>query len=205
MEEIIENLIRALTLLPSIGEKTSERLAFAILKMSEDKTTEIIKAIKEAKKNIKQCLICGIYTKNKNDKCNICLNKKRDKTKIMILSFPQDVYIFENNKTLNYNGTYYVLNGIIDSNTNVKELNINGLIERIINYNVKEIIIAFEPTQYGDLTTKYLIQEIKNNIKNIQNISITRLAYGLPVGGSLEFTNDFTISEAFKGRKKIEC
>lgn len=198
--EKVKRLANALRLLPSIGDKTSERLAFAILKMSNNKALEIAEAIKDVKMNVKQCPICGLYTEK--DKCDICLDEKRDKGLIMVLSYPKDVYVFENNRKLNYNGTYYILNGLIDSNTNINELNINGLIKRINSFEVKEVIIAVNPTFEGELTAKYLANEIsKNNGKN--KITISRLAYGLPAGGSIEFVDDFTILEAVNGRKKI--
>ena len=197
--EKIKRLANALKSLPSIGDKTSERLAFAILKMPNNRALEIAEAIKDVKASIKQCPICGLYTEK--DKCDICLDKNRDKGLIMILSYPKDVYIFENNKKLNYNGTYYILNGVIDSNTNINELNINGLMKRITSSEVKEIIIAVNPTLEGELTAKYLANEISKS--NCKNIIISRLAYGLPSGGSIEFVDDFTILEAVKGRKKI--
>lgn len=197
--EKVKRLANALKLLPSIGEKTSERLAFAILKMSNEKALEISEAIKDAKINIKQCPICGLYTEK--NKCEICLDEKRNKEIIMILSFPKDVYIFENNKKLDYKGTYHVLNGLISSNININELNINSLIKRIDSLVVKEVIIAVDPTFEGELTTKYLMNEVFKN----KNIIISRLAYGLPAGGNIEYADDYTILEAIRGRKKIKC
>ncbi|MBP5301381.1 MAG: recombination protein RecR [Bacilli bacterium] len=197
--EKIKRLANSLKYLPSIGEKTAERLAFEILKMPSSKALEIAEAIKIVKNEIKQCPICGLYTENSI--CEICSDAKRDKTIILVISRAKDFYIFENNKKLNYNGTYHVLNGFINDKTSVSELNIETLLKRIEKFNIKEIILAINPTIGGELTIQYIANKILKNKK----ITITRLAYGLPAGGDIEFADNFTILEAVNGRKKIKC
>lgn len=192
----IENLIDSLSNLPSVGRKSAERMAYALLSMNEDKVNDLIKSLKDIKSKIHPCPICGLYTDE--DICEVCKDKTRDHSTIIVLSYPKDVYNFEKLNT--YNGTYHVLNGVISAikGIGIEDLNIDSLINRIDKENVKEIIIATDPTIEGETTALYLAKELES-----KNIKITRLAYGLPMGGHIDYADTLTISKALEGRKKI--
>jgi len=192
----IENLIDSLSNLPSVGRKSAERMAYAILNMDDDKVNELIKSLKDVKSKIHQCPVCGLYTDK--DVCDICNDTSRDHSSIIVLSYAKDVYNFEKLNT--YNGTYHVLNGVISAikGVGIEDLNIASLTERIKKEKVQEVIIATDPTIEGETTALYLAKELEN-----LNIKITRLAYGLPMGGHLDYADTLTISKALEGRKKI--
>lgn len=192
----IERLIDSFSRLPSIGKKSAERMAYAILNMDKDVIVEFAQALVDAKTKIHQCPICGLYTEDKQ--CEICSDANRDQTTIIVVSYPKDVINFE--KLESYNGLYHILNGNISAikGVGVNDLNIDNLIKRIESGNVKEIILATDPTMEGETTALYIAKMIEN-----KNINVTRLAYGLPMGGRLDYADSLTISKALEGRKKI--
>jgi len=193
--ESIEKLVDSFARLPSIGRKSAERLAYAVLNMNSNDVDEFVSSLKDVKHKIHQCPICGLYTEN--EKCEICEDTSRLKDTIIVLSYPKDVYNFE--KLNSYNGLYHVLNGNISAikNTGIKDLNIDSLIARI-NKGIKEIIIATDPTIEGETTAMYIAKLLED-----KNVNVTRLAYGLPMGGHLDYTDSLTILKALEGRKKI--
>lgn len=200
MEQLksIENLTDSLNKLPSIGKKSAERLAYAVLEMSDDDINELVNNIISVKKDIHVCPICGMYTSN--DKCEICQDDTRDKTTIMVVSYPKDVIAFEKSKS--FNGLYHVLNGVISTNKgiDIDSLNILSLFKRIKENNeIKEIIIATNPNIDGEATALYL----NKKLKEFENINVTRLAYGLPMGGVLDYTDSLTLAKSLQGRQKI--
>lgn len=192
----IERLIDSFSRLPSIGKKSAERMAYAILNMDKDVIVEFAQALVDAKTKIHQCPICGLYTED--EQCEICSDANRDQTTIIVVSYPKDVINFE--KLESYNGLYHILNGNISAikGVGVNDLNIDNLIKRIESGNVKEIILATDPTMEGETTALYIAKMIEN-----KNINVTRLAYGLPMGGRLDYADSLTISKALEGRKKI--
>lgn len=192
----LERLEESFNKLPSIGKRSAERLAYSILDMSNDDVDEFCNALKGVKNKIHVCPICGAYTED--ELCDICADSSRDKSVLLVVSYPKDVISFEAMNT--YRGLYHVLGGIISvqNGKSIDELNIPGLIDRVKTGEVKEIIIATNPTIEGETTAIYLSKILKDYVPNI-----TRLAYGLQMGGTLDYTDSLTLAKAIEGRRKI--
>jgi len=191
----INRLIDSFSRLPSVGRKSAERMSYAILNMDKENVKEFSDALISIKEKVHQCPICGLYTEE--DKCEICKDNTRDKSTIIVLAYPKDVYLFE--KLHSYNGVYHVLNGQLSAikGINIDDLNVDNLLNRIKVDNVKEVIIATDPTIEGETTALYLAKLLENKV------TVTRLAYGLPMGGQIDYVDSLTISKALEGRKKI--
>ena len=197
--EKLKALIRleeSLAKLPSIGRRSAERMAYAMLNMDDEDLAEFSDAIISLKKSIHFCPICGFLTDEEN--CVICNDKDRDQDVLMIVSYPKDVIAFENAES--YRGLYHVLNGVISLNKGgtIEDLNINSLMERIDKSNFKEVIIATNPTIEGETTALYIGKLIGDKVP-----TVTRLAYGLQMGGNLDYTDSLTLSKAVEGRRKL--
>ena len=192
----LERLEESFNKLPSIGKRSAERLAYSILDMSNDDVDEFCNALKGVKNKIHVCPVCGAYTED--ELCDICADSSRDKSVLLVVSYPKDVISFEAMNT--YRGLYHVLGGIISvqNGKSIDELNIPGLIERVKDSQVKEIIIATNPTIEGETTAIYLSKVLKDYVPNI-----TSLAYGLQMGGTLDYTDSLTLAKAIEGRRKI--
>jgi len=192
----LERLEVSLSKLPSVGKKSAERLAFAMLEMNEDDLKEFAEAISSLKESIHLCPICGNLTEN--EVCSICEDESRDKSTIMVVSTPKDVLALE--KAEDYRGLYHVLGGTISlsKGKGVADLRIKELMDRLETGEVKEVILATNPTVDGETTALYLAKLIEP-----LNITVTRIAYGLPMGGNLDYTDSLTISRAIEGRRKI--
>ncbi len=192
----LERLEEALARLPSVGKRSAERMAYAMLNFSDEDLLEISDAIRELKLNIKKCRICGMITEE--DECDICKDESRDESILMIVSSPKDVFTIEKSGT--YNGKYHVLNGEISINKGmqVDHLNIQSLLKRLDEGKTKEVILATNPTIDGETTALYLAKTLEP-----YNINVTRLAYGLQMGGNLEYVDPLTLSKALEGRHKI--
>ena len=192
----LERLEVSLNKLPSVGKKSAERLAFAMLDMEEDDLKEFAEAISNLKESIHLCPICGNLTEN--EICDICSDESRDKSIIMVVSTPKDILALE--KAEDYRGLYHVLGGTISlsKGKGVADLRIKELMERLETGEVKEVILATNPTVDGETTALYLAKLIEP-----LNIVVTRIAYGLPMGGNLDYTDSLTISRAIEGRRKI--
>ena len=192
----LERLEISLNKLPSVGKKSAERLAFAMLDMEEDDLKEFAEAISDLKTSIHLCPICGNLTEN--EICDICSDESRDKSIIMVVSTPKDILALE--KAEDYRGLYHVLGGTISlsKGKGVADLRIKELMERLETGEVKEVILATNPTVDGETTALYLAKLIEP-----LNIEVTRIAYGLPMGGNLDYTDSLTISRAIEGRRKI--
>ncbi len=189
---IIENFKK----IPGIGEKSAERQALAILKMSEDDVEVFSQSLLAAKKNLHPCEICGCLTSKKV--CDICNDKTRDQKVICILEDFKSVFAFE--KSGNYNGTYHVLNGLISPIDDIgpEDINLSSLLKRIEKMDECEIIIALKSTLEGETTTKF-ITKILNN----KNIQISRLPYGIPMGAEIDYLDPISLDKALKDRKII--
>ena len=197
--EKLKALVRleeSLAKLPSVGRRSAERMAYAMLNMEDDDLAEFSDAIKNLKKSIHVCPICGFLTDEEN--CVICNDKDREQDVLMIVSYPKDVIAFENAES--YRGQYHVLNGVISLNKGgtIEDLNINSLLERIEKNNFKEVIIATNPTIEGETTALYIGKLIGDKVP-----TVTRLAYGLQMGGNLDYTDSLTLSKAVEGRRKL--
>ncbi|MBP3502094.1 MAG: recombination protein RecR [Clostridia bacterium] len=192
----IEKLIEAFEKLPSIGNKTAARLAFYILNSSNEETNEFVEAILNAKKNLKYCSVC--YNISDTDPCTICSNSGRDKSVICVVEDVKDVVAME--KTHEFKGVYHVLHGSISPMNGIgpDDIKIKELLARLMDGNVKEVIIATNPRVEGEATAIYLSKLIKP-----LGVTVTRIAHGIPVGGDLEYTDEVTLSKALEGRREI--
>ena len=192
MQELIESFM----LLPGIGPKTAERLAYhTILKLSDEQIEKFSKSLLLSHSTIKKCSRCGNITDK--DECDICKDEYREKT-ILIVETSKEVNAFE--KTKQFNGKYHVLNGLISPINGIgpEELNLNKLFERITNENIKKIIIATSATIAGEMTAMYI-----KNILLEKEIEIYRIGYGLPAGGDIEYADEVTLMKSLEGIKKF--
>lgn len=192
----LERLEESFGKLPSVGKKSAERMAYALLEMEDDDLLEFSDAIKALKKSIHTCPICGSLTEH--EICEICSDSSRDRNTVLVVSYPKDVIAFE--KAEGYNGLYHVLGGTISISRGkgVDELTIDSLLERIEKEHIKEVIIATNPTVDGETTALYLAKLLEK-----YDVNVTRIAYGLPMGGNLDYTDSLTLSKALEGRRKI--
>ena len=192
----IAKLIDSFQRLPGIGHKTAEKMAYQVLEMKGENVEYFADALKEVKEKIHHCPVCGAYTED--DVCEICSSETRDKTKIMVVSYAKDVIAFE--KIGVFDGAYHVLGGALSSinGVTINQLNISSLFERIKEQKVKEIIIATNPNTEGETTALYLAHILAST-----GVTVTRIAYGLPLGGHLEYADPLTLTKALEGRNKI--
>ena len=192
----IEKLIEAFEKLPSIGSKTAARLAFYILNASEEETTEFINAIESAKRNLKYCSKC--YNISDTDPCTICGNPARDASTICVVEDVRDVVAME--RTHEFKGVYHVLHGSISPMNGVgpDDIKIKELLSRLMDGQVKELILATNPRVEGEATAMYISKLVKP-----LGIKVTRIAHGIPVGGDLEYTDEVTLSRALEGRREL--
>lgn len=191
----IEKLIECFRKLPSVGRKTAERYAMALVEMNKDEAREFAQAVLEVTDKIKYCSICGHLTEK--ELCSICEDENRDHNTICVVQNPKDVLAIE--RIGLYKGVYHVLHGAISTTRGIlpEDINIEALLKRI-NDDTKEIILATNSTIEGDTTALYL----SKILKNYPHVSVTRLASGLPTGGNLDYVDDVTLIRALQGRIK---
>lgn len=189
-----EKLLEDFKLLPGIGDKSAERFVYAIDDLDEERIDEFSDNLKQFKKNIKKCLICGHITNKEH--CDICESKSRDNSVICIVEDSKSVFRFE--ESGKYNGLYHVLGGLISpvDEINPEDINISSLINKRITKETKEIILALNPTVEGEMTSLYIQKLLAN-----KNIKISRLSYGLPMGADIEYLDPLTIMKAIDDRK----
>ena len=192
----LENLVDHFAALPGVGRKSAQRLAFYVLGLSDDEARSFADAITDAKKNVHCCRICQNLTEG--DICSICASQTRDKSIICVVSEPRDVLSIERGRE--YNGTYHVLHGVLSPMSHVgpDDIRIKELLVRVAEEDVEEEIMATNPDTEGEATAMYLSRLLKPF-----GIKVTRLAYGIPVGSNLEFTDDATLNRAIEGRTEI--
>lgn len=194
----IQNLIESFERLPGVGPKTAERLAFYLLHVPDSENIRFADSVHNLKQGLIMCSIC----KNISDQevCEICADHKRDTKTIAVVENPLDVFSLE--KTGQFHGLYHVLHGLIDPLNNIgpDELFIKDLLLRL-DKNVKEVIIALNPTMEGEATAMYLAKQIK---AANEKLKITRLGVGLPIGGDLQYADDTTLTRALEGRRAFE-
>ena len=192
----IEKLIQSFEKLPSIGNKTAARLAFYILNASEEETNDFVSSIINAKKNLKYCSNC--YNISDTDPCQICGNPKRDQSEICVVEDVRDIIAME--KTHEFKGVYHVLHGSISPMNGIgpDDIKIKELLARLMDGQVKEVILATNPRVEGEATAMYLSKLIKP-----LGIKVTRIAHGIPVGGDLEYTDEITLTKALEGRREL--
>ncbi len=192
----ITRLIEEFSKLPGVGKKTAQRLAFHVINMNTNDVEALSKAIIEAKREIRYCSICCNITDK--DICSMCSNKNRDTGVICVVEDPRDVAAME--RTREFKGQYHVLNGVISPMDGIGPdmIKVKELIQRLGSQDIKEIIMATNPTIEGEATAMYIARLLKP-----MGIKVTRIAHGLPVGGDLEYADEVTISKALEGRIEI--
>jgi|SRR5699024_6923224 len=192
----IANLIDQLSRLPGIGRKTAQRLAFFILEMDDLNAEKLSQSIVEAKEEIRLCSICCNLTDI--DPCIICQSDKRDKSTICVVEGAKDVIAME--KSREYKGEYHVLHGVISPMDNIgpNDIKVKELLNRLSDGEVKEVILATNPTVEGEATSLYLSKLIKP-----LDIKVTRIAHGIPIGGDLEYFDEVTLSKAMENRREL--
>lgn len=196
----LAKLITELQKLPTIGQKTAQRLAFFMLKLPDIETAKIAEAIAEVKQQLSYCDVCGTITDM--NPCYICTNPRRDQRIICVVEESDDLWAIE--RTNGYTGLYHVLGGVLSplDGTGPDELGINTLFHRIRESTtnaqpVQEVILATNWTTEGQATALYLIQHLE-----MFEITVTRIAHGIPVGGDLEYIDEVTLAKALEGRRK---
>ncbi len=192
----LENLIDKFASLPGVGRKSAQRLAFYVLGLPEAEAKSFAAAIVEAKNNVHACRICQNLTED--EVCQICASDRRDRSVICVVSEPRDVLSIERGHE--YNGLYHVLHGVLSPMSHVgpDDIRIKELLVRAAEPEVEEIIMATNPDTEGEATAMYISRLLKPF-----NIKVTRLAYGIPVGSNLEFTDDATLNRALDGRTEM--
>ena len=190
--ESMEKLINAFTYLPGVGRKTAERYAYSIISLSEEDVQFFADSLTEVKAKINLCSVCGNFTDE--EECEICRTRKSDT--ICVVKEPKDVIAIE--KARNYNGLYHVLHGTINplEGKGPNDIRIKELISRVGGGQIKEVIIATNPTPGGDTTAAYIAR-----ILEPYDLKVSRLAYGIPVGGDIEYADEVTLFRAMEGRR----
>lgn len=193
----IEDLIKRLNRLPGIGSKTAQRLAYYIIGLDETEVRDLAEALISAKNNTVECSICMNYADS--DPCEICSNKNRDDSVICVVESPKDVDAME--RSLSFRGKYHVLHGVVSplKGKTPEDVTIKELIKRIEEGDIKEVIVATNPTVDGDATARYI-----KNILEDYDIIVSRIGYGLPVGGDLEYYDEITIQTAMENRRRLD-
>lgn len=192
----IANLIDQLSKLPGIGRKTAQRLAFFILEMEKLEAEKLSESILEAKEKITLCSVCQNLTEI--DPCVICQNTNRDKSTICVLEGAKDVIAMERSRE--YKGEYHVLHGVISPMDNIgpNDIKVKELLNRLSDDQVKEVILATNPTVEGEATALYIARLIKP-----LGVKVSRIAHGIPVGGNLEYFDEVTLSKAMDNRREL--
>lgn len=190
----LAQLITQLQKLPTIGQKTAQRLAFFMLKLPETETAQIAEAIAEVKQLLSYCNVCGTITDA--NPCHICTNPRRERQVICVVEESDDLWAIE--RTNGYKGLYHVLGGVLSPLDGVgpDELKIDSLFQRL--NDVKEIILATNLTTEGQATALYLTQHLENF-----DITVSRIAHGIPFGGDLEYIDEVTLAKALEGRREV--
>lgn len=192
----LENLVEQFERMPGIGHKTAQRLAYYVLNMSKTQAEELASAVIDAHTKIHYCSKCCNLTDK--ELCPVCANPARDNSVICVVETPRDATAVEN--THEYKGVYHVLHGAISPLNDIgpDNLTIKELLARFSDDSVSEVIMATNPTVEGDATALYLSRLLKP-----MGVKVTRLAYGIPVGGDLEYADEYTLAKALEGRNEI--
>ena len=192
----LEKLIEQFRKMPSIGRKTAQRMAFHVLDLTDEEAKEFAEAIIDAHTKIHRCALCHNLTEN--ELCPVCDSVNRDHSTVCVVEEPRDVLAIE--RMREFSGVYHVLHGVISPMNGVgpENLTVKSLVERSANGDIKEIIMATNPTIEGDTTAMYISKLIKPF-----GVKVTRLAYGIPVGADIEYADDVTLMRALAGRSEL--
>jgi recombination protein RecR len=194
--QTLASLVRLFSRMPGIGQKTAQRLALHLVRASVDDVADLGRLILQLKEKVRLCRTCGSITEE--EQCAICTDQARNRAILCIVEEPQDVIVLEN--TRQYKGLYHVLHGVLSPIDGVgpERLNLEGLQERVRDGGVREVIVATNPTVEGDTTALYIARTLEG-----LDCTVTRLARGLPMGGTLEFADDVTLARAIERREKL--
>lgn len=192
----LEKLVEQFARLPGIGGKSAQRLAFHVLELSQEQAQEFADAIVAAKRTVTLCPVCQNLTEG--GLCPICASQKRDASIICVVADTRDVIAIERSRE--FNGRYHVLHGVLSPMNHVgpDDLHIRSLLDRVSAGGIEEVIMATNPDTEGEATALYLSRLLKPF-----GVKVTRLAYGIPVGGHLEFADDATLMRALAGRQEL--
>ena len=192
----LEKLVEQFARLPGIGGKSAQRLAFFVLSLPMEEAQAFADAIMDAKRNVTLCPVCQNLTAG--GLCPICADQKRDDATICVVADPRDVIAIERSRE--YRGRYHVLHGVLSPMNHVgpDDLQIKSLVDRVAQGGIQEVIMATNPDTEGEATAMYLSRLLKPF-----GVKVTRLAYGIPVGGHLEFADDATLMRALEGRREL--
>lgn len=195
-DSLLTNLISSLKILPGVGEKTAQRMAFHLLEKNREGAKKLSSLIDKSISEIKNCEVCRDLTEDKI--CRICADDRRDTGLLCVVENPSDILAIE--KSGSFKGRYFVLMGRLSPIDGIgpDELGIPKLIELLETINAKELIIATSPTIEGDATSFYIKDQIQND-----RVLVTRIAYGVPMGGELEYVDNTTLGRAISGRRQI--
>ena len=193
----LETLVEQFARLPGVGKKSAQRLAFFVLDLPDGEAQAFADAIVNAKAHISLCPVCRNFTEGEG-LCPICASSRRDEGLICVVADPKDVVALERSRE--YNGRYHVLHGVISPMNHVgpDDLHIKELVDRVAQGDVREVIMATNPTTEGEAAAMYLSRLLKPF-----GVKVTRLAYGVPVGGQLEYADDATLTRALEGRREM--
>lgn len=192
----LQRLIEQFERMPGIGHKSAQRLAFYVLNMKKEDAEAFSKVILEAHEKIKKCSCCCNLAEE--ELCPICKSSKRDESVVCVVEDPRDVMAFE--RTHEYEGTYHVLHGVISPMNGIgpEDITIKELLSRMGDGKIQEVIMATNPTVEGEATAMYISRLLKP-----MGVSVSRLAYGVPVGADLEYADEVTLTRALEGRRMI--
>ena len=192
----LEKLVEQFARLPGIGGKSAQRLAFHVLSLTDEEAKEFADAIMQAKRTVTCCPVCRNLTDG--GVCSICASNKRDGSIVCVVADPRDVVAIE--RAREFNGHYHVLHGVISPMNHVgpDDLEIKSLVERVSKGGIGEVIMATNPDTEGEATAMYVARLLRPF-----GVRVTRLAYGIPVGGHLEFADDATLMRALEGRREL--
>ena len=192
----LEKLVEQFARLPGIGGKSAQRLAFHVLSLTDEEAKEFADAITDAKRTVTCCPVCRNLTDG--GVCSLCASNKRDGSVVCVVADPRDVVAIE--RAREFNGHYHVLHGVISPMNHVgpDDLEIKSLVERVSKGGIEEVIMATNPDTEGEATAMYVARLLRPF-----GVRVTRLAYGIPVGGHLEFADDATLMRALEGRRDI--
>lgn len=192
----LTNLINSLRDLPSVGEKTAERMALSMLDFEPSKLDVFATSIIDVKNKIKRCSKC--FNLSETDICDICSDKKRDNNILCVVEDVKNVFLFEKNAL--FNGKYHVLNGLISPIDGIdpSDININSLLKRVEDEKIKEIILAVKPSLEGETTALYISKKLENS-----GVIVSKIAHGVPMGTDMEYIDAMTLETALTERKKI--
>lgn len=192
----LENLTARLNRLPGIGVKSAERLAYHILALPEEEVRGLSDALTAARSSIHYCPVCGSFTED--ELCDICADEKRDRSVICVVKTARDVTYME--RMREYRGTYHVLGGTLSPMDGVgpEDIRIKELLDRVSEGEVREVILATNPDVEGEATASYIAKQLKS-----LGVRTTRIAYGIPIGGNLEFVDEITLYKAIENRREV--